>query len=67
MILNGNINVWGEVQITTDMKLVDVIQLSAKKLKLKHKKQCRLFDSAGDELADEDVEYLKTGQVVFIS
>ena len=49
------------------MTIKEVIKEAASKLKLKHRSKCRLFDASGDEITNEDIEYLKSDQIIFIS
>ena len=65
--MNGNIDKSCEVLVHKNKTLNDLVSECKDKLRIAHHVKCKMFDSAGGELSDDDVEYMNEDEPIFIS
>lgn len=65
--MNGNIDRTCEILVHKHKTLDDLLTDCKDKLKIPHHIKCRLFDTAGGEISDDDVEYMNEEEPIFVS
>lgn len=64
---NGNISKKAEIQYFKSLTISDIITNCRDSLSLDRHKKCRLLDLRGEELSDDDLEYINSAEPLFIS
>jgi len=64
---NGDQSVAAEIKLRRNQKMSDIQREIEHKLHLKAAKQLRFFNQEGLEIFEDDLEYMKDGEVLFVS
>lgn len=67
VFMNGNIEKKTEISYFRTLTVADIISNCREKLPLDRHKKCKVFDCRGEELSDDDLEYLNNTEPIFIS
>jgi len=67
VFINGDLSRSAEVGFHPKMRYRDFVDVCKEKLMVSLEARCRLFDSTGDEYSDDDMEYVDTGEPLFLS
>lgn len=67
VFMNGNIEKKTEISYFRTLTVSDIISNCREKLSLDRHKKCKVFDCRGEELSDDDLEYLNNTEPIFIS
>lgn len=65
--MNGNIDKTCEIIVHKNKTLDDLLTDCKDKLKIPSHVKCKLFDAAGGEISDDDVEYMNEEEPIFVS
>lgn len=67
VFMNGNIDKKVEISFFRTLTVADIISNCREKLYLDRHKKCKIFDSKGEELSDDDLEYFNSAEPLFVS
>jgi serine/threonine protein kinase len=67
IFLNGKITRKCKIQVQKTFSIADIISNCKEKLKISMHSKCKLLDSRGEELSDDDMEYINSEEPLFIS
>lgn len=67
VFMNGDLSRSAEVGFHPKMLYRDFVDVCKEQLLVNSGVRCRLFDSTGDEYSDDDMEYVDTGEPLFLS
>lgn len=65
--MNGDLNKYCEVNFSPSITVQDIIQDSKDILGISFTSKCKLFDSGGGELDDDDIDYINPQEPLFLS
>lgn len=65
--MNGNIDKTCEILVHKNKTLDDLLTDCKDQLKIPSHVKCKLFDAAGGEISDDDVEYMNEEEPIFVS
>ncbi|OMJ73593.1 hypothetical protein SteCoe_27694 [Stentor coeruleus] len=67
IFLNGKLDKKCEVKLYKRLTVTDIIQGCKEKLSLNNHIKCKLLDSRGEELSDDDLEFINNEEPLFLS
>ena len=67
VFLNGKIDKKCEVQYYRSLTIPDIISNCKEKLKINNHNKCKLLDSRGEQLSDDDLEFINSEEPLFLS
>lgn len=67
IFLNGKLDKKCEVKLYKSLTVTDIIQGCKEKLSLNNHIRCKLLDSRGEELSDDDLEFINNEEPLFLS
>lgn len=67
LILNSDLSLQREILVSNEMTVQDIIREGKEAFNIDSSIKCKLYDTGGGELSDEDVEYINKEEPFFLS
>ena len=67
VFLNGKIDKKCEIQYSKSLTIPEIINSCKEKLNIDNHSKCKLFDSRGGDISDDDLEYINNEEPLFLS